>query len=90
MRRNTVIYKQMPSTLEVSTAMKIQVEVFWIVTPCSFAVGYQLYDEDWDKTLRNVGILLQHYAVSQPRRSRLEMLHNVSLAVLYVFNKKTA
>jgi hypothetical protein len=32
---------------EVFTAVKIQVEVFWVVTPCSVVIGYQ----------RNVGIL---------------------------------
>jgi len=29
--------------LEVFTAVKIQVEVVWIVTPCSVAVGYRCF-----------------------------------------------
>jgi hypothetical protein len=37
------------------TALKIQVEFFWVVMPCSEDGG-------------NVGILLQHYTMSQPRR----------------------
>jgi hypothetical protein len=28
---------------EVSTAVKIQVEVFWVMTLCGVVVGYQLY-----------------------------------------------
>jgi hypothetical protein len=28
---------------EVFTAVKIQAEVFWVVTPCSVAVGYQRF-----------------------------------------------
>jgi hypothetical protein len=31
----------MEARFEFSTAMKDQVEVFWIVTPCSDVVGYQ-------------------------------------------------
>jgi hypothetical protein len=29
---------------DVFTAMKFQVEVFWVVTPCNFVVGYQLFE----------------------------------------------
>jgi len=39
---------------EVFMAIKIQVELFWVVTWCSVVVG-------------NVGILSQHYTASQPR-----------------------
>jgi len=35
----------------------IQVEVFWVVTPCSVVVGYQLFRGSMD--LWNVGILPQ-------------------------------
>jgi hypothetical protein len=55
-------------------AVKIQVAVFWIVTPCSDVVGYRRFgepcclhhpeDED-GMVLRNVGILPHHYKVSQ-------------------------
>jgi len=44
--------------LENFTVVLIQVEVFWIVTPCSVVVGYH-----W-----------QHYTASQPRIPRLESL----------------
>jgi len=30
---------------EVFTAVKIQVEVFWVVTSCSVVVGYQRFGE---------------------------------------------
>jgi hypothetical protein len=52
---------------EVFTAVKIQVEVFWIVTPCRFVVGYQhfrgirrlrLHPEDGDGTLNTTATLL--------------------------------
>jgi len=39
----------------------LQVEVFWVVTPCSIVVGYRRFSIN----LRNVGILPQHYTVSQ-------------------------
>jgi len=40
--------------------VKIQVEFFWIVTPCD-VVGY-----------RNVGVPPQHYTASQSRRVGLD------------------
>jgi hypothetical protein len=54
-----------------------QAEVFWIVTPCSVVVRYQcfrvLHTEDiGSMDLCNVGILLQHDVVSQPKRPELE------------------
>jgi len=53
--------------------MNIQVEVFWVVTPCSVVVVY--HHEEGNKTnLRNVGILPQNYTASQPRRPRFESL----------------
>jgi hypothetical protein len=67
---------------EVFTAMKIQLEVFWVVTPCSVVLGKQrfrgpcrlhLQDEDGGGMVpRNVGTLSQHYMKSQLRRSRFE------------------
>jgi hypothetical protein len=30
-------------TFEIFTAMKVQVEVFWVMTPCSVAVGCQRF-----------------------------------------------
>jgi hypothetical protein len=54
--------------------VKIQVKVFWIVTPCSVVVGHwSLHREDGGSMdLSNVDILPQNYTVSQPRRPRLE------------------
>jgi hypothetical protein len=62
----------------------IQVKVFWVVTPCS-VVGYQPmfqrsmlppssgWSEDGGSMdLWNVGVLLQQYTASRPRRPRLE------------------
>jgi hypothetical protein len=45
---------------EVFATMKIQVEVFWVVTQCSDVVGYQ-HEDRGSKFLRNVGIQPQHY-----------------------------
>jgi hypothetical protein len=47
---------------EVFMAVKIHAEVFWVVTPCSIVARPSV----------NIGILLQHYMVSQPRRPQLE------------------
>jgi hypothetical protein len=52
----------------VFTAVKIEVEVFWVVTPCSSNDP----EDGGSKVLRNVDILPQHYTASQPRRPRLE------------------
>jgi hypothetical protein len=59
-----------------------QVQIFCIVTPCSVMIGYQHLGEpccfhlqggDGDgMVLWNIGTLLQHYMVSQPRRPQLE------------------
>jgi hypothetical protein len=78
-RRKTILVLDSSThfaTFEVLTVVKIQVEVFWVVTPCGVAVGHVvapiLTPEDGSKmVLRNVGILPQHYTVSQHRRARL-------------------
>jgi hypothetical protein len=66
---------------EIFTAVKIQVKVFWVVMPCSIVVGYQCFrpcclnlqgDVGGIMVLKNVGILPQHYMVSQPRRPQPE------------------
>jgi hypothetical protein len=66
---------------EAFTVVKIQVEVFWVVTPCNVMVVYQrvrgpcylhLHPADGSGIdLRHVGILPQHYTASQARRARL-------------------
>jgi hypothetical protein len=33
-------YEQLDARFEAFTAVKFQVEVFWVVTPCSVAVGH--------------------------------------------------
>jgi len=48
------------ANFEAFMAVMIQVEVFWIMTPCSIV------------DLWNFGILPQHCTASQPRRTRLE------------------
>jgi hypothetical protein len=69
---------------EVLTAVKIQVEVFWVVTPCAIWVSTlqrsMLKDEDGGSMdIRNVGFLPQRYTASQPRRPRFEYtLHVIS------------
>jgi hypothetical protein len=61
---------------EILMVMKIQVEVFWAVTPCNAAAGYQcsgglcclqLHPED-----KGTGILLQHYTEPLTSRPQLE------------------
>jgi hypothetical protein len=64
---------------EAFTAVKIQVEFLWVVTPCNDVVGYQsfggpccrrLQDENGGNVaVRNGGILPQHYKASQPTRT---------------------
>jgi hypothetical protein len=58
--------------------VSLQVEVLWVVTPCSDVVGYQpLGGGLWlhapgdgvSTVLRNVGILPHHYTASQPRKT---------------------
>jgi hypothetical protein len=61
---------------EASTAVKTQVKFFWVVTPCSVAVGYYRFIRTCclhlsRRNLRNFGILPQHYTAWQPRRPRL-------------------
>jgi hypothetical protein len=43
---------------EVFTVVKIQVEVFWVVIPCSVAVRYQCFggEDGGRKVPKNVGI----------------------------------
>jgi hypothetical protein len=70
--------KALLASFEVYKTVKIQVEILWGVTPCIVVVGYPslickikpVYR--LSKELRNVGILPQHYTVSQPRRTQLE------------------
>jgi len=62
--------------LEEDDRVLFEVEVFWVVTPCSVVVGYQCFwgpsclhcEDGGSKVLWNIGILLQLYMVSQPRR----------------------
>jgi hypothetical protein len=48
----------------------IPVEFLWIVTPCIIEIGNQLFEGGDSKNLRNVGILLQNYTLTQPGRWR--------------------
>jgi hypothetical protein len=49
--------------------MKIQIEVFWVVMCCSVTASIF---RGGNKVLWNIGILLQHYLVSQLRRPQFE------------------
>jgi len=57
----------------------MQVEFFWVLTPCSDTVGYQHSsgpcclpkpEDAGSKVLPNDSILPQHYTASHPRRTR--------------------
>jgi len=60
----------------IPTNMETQVEVSWAVTPRSVVAGHQRFsgEDGGSMDFRNVGILLQHYAASQPRRPQFETL----------------
>jgi hypothetical protein len=57
---------------EALTALKIQVCVFWVVTPRSIVGGYP--EDGGSMDLRDDGILPQHYMASQHRTTRLHMI----------------
>jgi len=52
--------------------VKVRVEVFCVVTPCSVAVEYFTLKLRGSMDLWNVCILPQHYTVSQPPRPQLK------------------
>jgi len=59
---------------EVFTAVNIQIEAIWVVTPCRIMVGYQLSEVPEDEgsmDIRNVAVLPQYYTASQHMRPRL-------------------
>jgi hypothetical protein len=56
---------------ETFTMVKIQVQVFSVVMPCSDVTAYQHIRGGW-MDLWIAGILPQHYTASQPGRPRLE------------------
>jgi hypothetical protein len=61
--------KDKPATkarFEIFMEIRIQVAVFWIVTPCSDAVGCHP-DDGFITVLRSVGILHHQYTGSQHR-----------------------
>jgi hypothetical protein len=51
-----------------------QVQVFWVMMPCIAVVGYQLFRGLHREDLWNVGIISQHYIVSQTSLGAL--VHN--------------
>jgi hypothetical protein len=54
---------------EILTAVKTDVEVFWVVMPCSVVGGYHRFGGPCCLHLQGEeGILPQHYTTSQPRR----------------------
>jgi len=78
------IKSSVKATFEVFTAVKIHVEIFWVVTACNDMVWYQRFrgpssgEMEGRMDLWNVGILPQHYTASQHRRTRGE--HSVSVS----------
>jgi hypothetical protein len=60
--------------------MNILIIIFWVVTPCCFAGGYQCFrgtyglhihfnpEDGGDMLLRNTSNYLQYYTASKPRR----------------------
>jgi hypothetical protein len=75
---------------DISKAVKIPVEVLWVVTPCSVAVGY--LENGVSKVLLNVSILLQHYTALQPRRPRLgydRPVIQILLTTFILFKQRT-
>jgi hypothetical protein len=75
------------SKYEVFMAVMLRVEVSWVLTPCSFVVGYQCFGRPYrlilhlllhpdyagSMAVRNVGKLPQHYTALKPRRLRLDI-----------------
>jgi hypothetical protein len=57
---------------EVFRVVKVQVEFFWVLTPCRDEPG-------GGKFLRNVGILLPHYTASCPGDGGSGSLRNVGI-----------
>jgi len=53
------------ATLDILTSMKIEVVVFWVVTPCSDVVQY-LSGDGGSLVPRNFGILPFHYTAPNP------------------------
>jgi hypothetical protein len=67
---------------EVFTAVKIQVDFFWVVTQCSDVLGYQLFsgqcclhlhysEAGGSMVLRNFVIVPEYYTALQPGRTRM-------------------
>jgi hypothetical protein len=76
--RSSMLPPSLPWRLKQYRPLVFQVEVFWVVTPCSIAVEnpycLHLHPEDGGSMdLWIVGILPQHYTASQPRKPRLEV-----------------
>jgi hypothetical protein len=71
------------ASFEAFMTLMFQVEVFWVVTPCSVAVGYRRFRGPCCLRLKEtkkmeaagplkLAILSQHFMVSHPRRPRLD------------------
>jgi hypothetical protein len=79
---------------DVLMVMKIQVVFLWVVILCSDVVGYKcfsgsccLHPEDRSsEVIRNIGILLHHYVMSQPRRTQLELFYQFYMSVKLGFS----
>jgi hypothetical protein len=70
---------------EVFTAVKTQVEVFWVVTLCSVSIFTLQREDGGSMVLRNVDILPHHYTASQPRRPRHACISLSNLLILLAY-----
>jgi len=50
-----LILDEIGAMFEVFTTVKIQVEVFWVVSPCSVVIGYQRFGDPWYLHLQGEG-----------------------------------
>jgi len=61
------------TSFEAFTTVMFQVDVFWIVTPCSFVTGHQRFRVPCCLHFTLKKEAAQHYTALQPRRPRYEI-----------------
>jgi hypothetical protein len=78
---NAVMFYQVPTRSEVFAAVKIQVEIFWIVTPRSVVVGYQRFERPFCHHLQ--GACTCETSVSYHNTRRRHKPEDLDLSYLY-------